>query len=94
MSKAQCVGVSSTNFTNDKGEKITGFNLFYTIQMIGVTGMACMKKFFRDGNDDFVVWEDLVKQAAGNEKNLPGKVVDIVFGPKGNIESIKLLSAS
>lgn len=93
MSKAQCMGVGRTDFTGDDGKRVSGYKLHYVIEMLGVTGHACMTKFFREGNVDFEVWENLVKQAAGNEKNLPGKTLDIVFGPKGNIENIKLITA-
>lgn len=92
MSKAQCMGVNQTDFTGDDGKRVKGCKLHYVIEMLGVTGHACMTKFFREGNADFEVWENLLKQAAGNEKNLPGKTLDMVFGPKGNIESIKLIT--
>lgn len=93
MSKAKCVGVSKMDFKDKDGKSVVGDNLFYNIPMIGVEGEAAIKKFFNKEKDEYAVWVDLVRQAAGNEKNLPGKMIDIVFGPKGNVESIKLITA-
>lgn len=91
MSKGQIFGVGETQFKDDSGRNIHGFNLYYGVQEEKVDGLACDRKFFNENDEHF---QALLKQCGGNVKTLVNKTVDLVFNRKGRIEEIKLLGGN
>ncbi len=85
MSKGIIYGVGETEFTNDRGQKVHGFNLYFGVKSKKVTGTITDKKFFSFDDSDFL---ELIKPVGNNANNLINKMVDIEYNQKGKVDSM------
>ncbi|WP_069999861.1 hypothetical protein [Cellulosilyticum sp. I15G10I2] len=73
--KAKFVGIQDLNFQNDKGETITGKNLFIVYEDENVTGLKAGKLFLKEGTT-------LPKDVKLND------TLELSFNMKGKVEAI------
>ena len=86
MSKGVVYGIGETEFTNDRGQKVHGFNIYFGVKSKKVVGTVTDKKFFSFDDTDFL---ELIKPVNNNASNLVGKMVEVEYNQKGKIDSMQ-----
>lgn len=79
-----CLGIKRVDFTNDNGEVIKGYNLWFsdTMPSAGWVGCEVYKKFLTD---------KVVSDLGISVADLPGHEVMVTYGRRDRIEQIEII---